>query len=80
LSSITRVYEMSDDMFWWYFKAFIDDADRRLDTQDGAYLRKWIDPDTHLKISILDRVLVMDAIIQPLIITRKPKTKKPTES
>jgi len=62
LSSTTRVYELSDDAFWRYFKAFIDDADRRLDTQDGAYLRKWIDLDTALKISILDRLLVMAAI------------------
>lgn len=62
MSSTTRVYELSDDAFWRYFKAFIDDADRRLDTQDGAYLRKWIDLDTALKISILDRLLVMAAI------------------
>lgn len=62
MSNITRVYELSDDMFWRYFKAFIDDADRRLDTQDGVYLRKWIELDTALKISILDRLLVMAAI------------------
>lgn len=76
MSNITRVYEMSDDMFWRYFKAFIDDADRRLDTQDGVYLRKWIDLDTALKISILDRLLVMDAIKGENKPTKKTKENK----
>ena len=34
----------------------------KVDTQDGAYLRKWIDLDTALKISILDRLLVVAPI------------------
>ena len=62
MSRASRVYELSDDMFWRYFKAFIDDADRRLDTQDGAYLRKWIDLETAYKIMTLEKRLVMDAI------------------
>lgn len=56
------VYELCDETFWRYFKAFIDDADRRLDTQDGAYLRKWIDLETAYKIMTLEKRLVMDAI------------------
>ena len=62
MSRASRVYELSDDMFWRYFKAFIDDADRRLDTQDGVYLRKWIDLETAYKIMTLEKRLVMDAI------------------
>lgn len=76
MSNITRVYEMSDDMFWRYFKAFIDDADRRLDTQDGVYLRKWIELDTALKISILDRLLVCAAIKGENKPTKKTKENK----
>lgn len=56
------VYELCDEAFWRYFKAFIDDADRRMDKADEEYIRKWIDIDTSLKISILDRQLVVAAI------------------
>ena len=71
MSSTTRVYELSDDAFWRYFKAFIDDADRRLDTQDGVYIRKWIDLDTALKIS--DTALKISIILDRLLVTEKTR-------
>ena len=55
------VYELCDETFWRYFKAFIDDADRRIRERDENIV-EWIDLDTALKISILDRLLVMAAI------------------
>ena len=58
------VYELCDETFWRYFKTFIDDADRRLDTQDGVYIRKWIDLDTALKIS--DTALKISIILDRL--------------
>lgn len=61
MSRKTRVYELSDDMFWQYFKAFIDDADRRIRERDENIIKR-IDLDTANKIMILKKRLVMDAI------------------
>ena len=55
------VYELCDETFWRYFKAFIDDADRRIRERDENIV-KWIGLETAHKIMALKKRLVMDAI------------------